>query len=296
MFFKKKIVVTHNGGFHTDDVFAVATLSLLYRGKIKVIRSREKKEWDKADFVVDVGGIYDPKTQRFDHHQEGGAGTRVSGVSYASFGLVWKEFGTALCGSEKIAHAIDEQLVSFIDTMDNGVGDVRPVTGNVFPYDIRSLIFAWNPTWKEEGMHDIYFEEAVLFASSVLQRLIRAKRDAEEGESMVVKSYEASQDKRVLVLEQSLPWKECAYLFPELLFVVEPRSESNQWALKAVRQNDAVFVNKKDLPLEWAGKTGDDFARVSGVSDALFCHNKRFIATTQSKEGAMKLVEKALVA
>ena len=70
---KKKVkIITHSGSFHADEVFAVATLKLML-GKdfeIEVIRSRDKSDWDSGDYVVDVGGVYDPSRQRFDHHQE----------------------------------------------------------------------------------------------------------------------------------------------------------------------------------------------------------------------------------
>ena len=98
---KRKVVVTHDGSFHTDDVFAVATLSIYYKNRIKIIRTRDEKIMGKADIVLDVGEIYDPSTNRFDHHQKEGAGTRDGGVPYASFGLLWKHFGLEICGEDE---------------------------------------------------------------------------------------------------------------------------------------------------------------------------------------------------
>ena len=63
-------IATHSGGFHTDDVFAVATLQLVHRVEnVEIIRTRDEEELAKADIVVDVGGIYDVSSKRFDHHQ-----------------------------------------------------------------------------------------------------------------------------------------------------------------------------------------------------------------------------------
>jgi uncharacterized UPF0160 family protein len=93
----KKIinVVTHNGNFHPDEVFACATILIWAqktKNRIRITRSRDGKTIEKADLVIDVGGIYDEKIGRFDHHQRGGAGARKdkSGlhIPYASFGLV----------------------------------------------------------------------------------------------------------------------------------------------------------------------------------------------------------------
>src|ERR1035437_8220507 len=103
IFNKKKIISTHNGTFHTDDVFAVATLSLFLNDKVTIVRTRDVDIIANADFVCDVGGEHDSARSRFDHHQQGGAGKRANGTPYAAFGLVWKEFGEQLSGSKEIA-------------------------------------------------------------------------------------------------------------------------------------------------------------------------------------------------
>ncbi len=121
---KKTLIVTHSGSFHSDDVFAVAAL-LLWLAKesitAEVLRSREPKDCQRADYVVDVGGEYDISRNRFDHHQPGGGGSRPEGIPYASFGLVWKQIGPALAGSDEVAQAIDRKLVMPIDAPDNGI-------------------------------------------------------------------------------------------------------------------------------------------------------------------------------
>jgi uncharacterized UPF0160 family protein len=38
----------------------------------------------------------------------------------------------------------------------------------------------------------------------------------------------------------------------------------------------------------------EELAQVTGVADAVFCHNKLFMAVAKSKEGAIKLAELAL--
>src|SRR5690348_4673081 len=102
---KKEVkIVTHSGNFHTDDIFAVATLFLLLEKDhtLLVTRSRDMETIAAADYVVDVGGEYDPAQNRFDHHQINGGGQRDNGIPYASFGLVWKHFGSVVSQSEEI--------------------------------------------------------------------------------------------------------------------------------------------------------------------------------------------------
>ena len=85
-------IVTHSGSFHQDELFAVAALLFIFPDA-EVIRTRDDAVIKSADIAVDVGGIDDPNKERFDHHQEGGAGKRANGIPYASFGLVWKKYG-----------------------------------------------------------------------------------------------------------------------------------------------------------------------------------------------------------
>src|SRR3989338_5197622 len=101
-----KTIITHDGKFHADDVFAVATLLLILRREspsVSIVRSRDSALVARADFVIDVGGQYNEEKNRFDHHQIGGAGERKNGIPFAAFGLVWKKFGEALAGSLAVA-------------------------------------------------------------------------------------------------------------------------------------------------------------------------------------------------
>ena len=53
----KKRLVTHNGSFHADDLFAAATLSLYLDKKgfdYEIVRTRDMAVINKADYVVDL--------------------------------------------------------------------------------------------------------------------------------------------------------------------------------------------------------------------------------------------------
>ncbi len=103
-------IATHNGEFHTDDVFAIAVLSTLYP-QAEIKRTRHQTELAKAEIVVDVGKIFDAETKRFDHHQKQ-AGTRPNGIIYSGFGLIWREYGLAFCDdNEEVWRRIDDKLV-----------------------------------------------------------------------------------------------------------------------------------------------------------------------------------------
>lgn len=293
-FFKKnKILVTHNATFHADDIFATATLSILNNGNVKVIRTRDEDLIKGADYVYDVGGIYDPSINRFDHHQKGGAGKRENGIPYAAFGLVWKTYGEVVCGSLEVAKKIDEGLVQAIDAQDNGV-DLYKVEGNVGPYLIQSMFNAFRPSWKEKEDFDTPFLELVEFAKKFLIRKIKKETDALETETFVKKAYEEANDKRLIVIDGSYPWSDVLMEYPEPLYVIWERM--GVWRVGCVGKEKKSFENRKSLPEAWAGLRDEELAKVSGVPDAVFCHNGRFLVVAKSKEGALALAGKALLA
>ena len=83
----------------------------------------------------------------------------------------------------------------------------------------------------------------------------------------------------------------------EPLYVVKPDHENGgRWKVKAVRKNVDSFESRKLLPLAWAGKRDEELVAITGVLDARFCHNLRFIAGANNKEGALKLARIAVAA
>lgn len=290
----KKIVVTHSGNFHTDEVFACAALSIMHEGVIEIVRSRDPEIWATGDYVVDVCGEYDPARGLFDHHQQGGAGVRANGIPYSSLGLVWKEYGEKISGSAYVARVIDERLVQPVDAGDNGITTFS-VLKDVSPYILQDVVAAFRPGWNETRTTDEGFFEAVDVATKILSREIVRTKTEEEGKMHAEEAYERAEDKRIIILEDHFPWYEALGTKPEPLFVVKPdRGLGGKWKIETVRSDVHAFKNRKDLPAAWAGKMGEDFAKVSGVSDALFCHNKLFVAVAGSKEGALKLAQMAV--
>lgn len=284
-----KKIITHSGNFHADEVFACAVLSILNNGGVEIVRSRDEDVWATGDYVVDVGGIYDTETKRFDHHQIGGAGVRQNGTPYSSFGLVWKEYGEKISGSQYVARIIDERLAQPVDAGDNGF-ETFGVRGEVAPYILQDVVSAFRPGWNEARTEDEGFFEAVSFAEKILSREIARAKTEEEGKKHAEEAYVKAEDKRIIILDDHYPWYEALGTKPEPLFVVKPdRGDMGKWKIETVRSDVHSFKNRKNLPGAWAGKTGAELAEASGVSDALFCHNKLFIAVAGSKEGALKL-------
>ncbi len=291
-FNKKKILVTHNSTFHADDVFATATLSILYKDNIRIIRTRDEDMIKSADVVYDVGGIDDPATDRFDHHQIGGAGKRANGIPYAAFGLVWKKYGATVCGSQQCADKIDERLVQAIDANDNGM-DLFKDAIIVPPYLIQHAFYSFRPSWKEEQDYDRAFMKAVKIAKQILEREIVKTRDAIDGEDLVREAYNKCDDKRLLILDTKLPWEEVATGMGEPLIVVAPRPDG-KWKAEAVFLKQGSIERKVKFPSSWAGLRDEALVKETGVSDAVFCHNGLFMVVSLSKQGAIDLARKCL--
>ena len=286
-------MATHSGSFHPDDVLSVAALKKI-DPKLKIVRTRDKGIIKEAEYVVDVGGEYDPKRKRFDHHQVGGAGERDDRVPYASFGLVWREYGAHYCGSKTVADYIEKNLVEYIDAMDNGEGEIKPISGDIYPYTFGNFIMDMNPVGNVGAFHyNRAFEKAVAVASLALDNFVLGAKYFLEAESKILDSYQKSDDKRIVIFDEKYPWQDVLKKIKEPIYVVEPGSMRGEWKVTCVRDNPRDFTNRKDLPKEWAGKRDTELVQITGVKDAVFCHNKLFTAYAKSKEGAIKLAELA---
>ncbi|WP_445150442.1 MYG1 family protein [Baekduia sp. Peel2402] len=294
-------VATHPGGFHADDVFAVAALRLAHPAEhVEVIRTRDADAQAAADVRVDVGGRDDASTGDFDHHQKGGAGERPNGIRYASFGLVWRAFGAHACGgSQEAADAIDERLVQGVDANDTGQTIMESLVGGVRPMTVSGVIGALNASWDEDldkAGEDARFEEAVALAQGILARQIEGSAAFQRARSLVhsaIAAAVASGDPRLVELPSNLPWRETVINeAPDARLVFYPKSDG--WGLVAVPVAAGGFDNRMDLPEAWAGLSGAELVAETGVEDALFAHTARFYASASSREGIIALARLAL--
>ncbi len=284
-----KTIATHNGSFHADDVFSIAAFKLM-DPSFTLVRTRDLELIAKSDIVIDVGGEYDAEADRFDHHQRGGAGERENGIPYSSFGLIWQKYGVEICqGRTELANAVDAGLVSSIDAID--CGHVNGVSAGI---SLSQAIGMFNPTWQEDSDFDTCFDEAVDFASRVLMRFIASANGGISAKAIVAKAIEQAADPRVIVLEKYIPWKRTVHaLSDEALYMVYP-SPTGQWRIQTVPVEPGSFEDRKSLPKAWAGLSGQELIDVSGIDDAMFCHNGLFIAGAESFESTMNMASIAL--
>lgn len=314
-------IATHSGSFHADDVFGVGILMGVFPSHT-LVRTRKQELIDAADFAVDVGGSWDAATGRFDHHQRGFDGARPSvtvdgvtqpGVGYASAGLLWSAFGAAYVQAwanshghtlneaavAEIVRSIDHSLVQYLDIVDTGQGDVSPGI-----FGLSSLIAQLNTHWLEErGMdgktkaqlQETRFREAIAITRKFLDHAI-SKKLAQIRAMDTVRNAPRLLDGRVLHLQEGgMPWTHVVvHEMPEVMFVIYPDSDGDQYQIKTVPVEAGSFTARLDLPKPWAGLREQELAAVTGVPDSVFCHLNLFIGGARSVEGAVRMADLAL--
>jgi len=290
------LVATHNGSFHADEVFAIAALDLL-GGPVEVVRTRERDALAQADLRVDVGFRDDASTGDFDHHQRDFDAARDNGLRYASFGLVWREFGALVCdGDREVADAVDATLVQSVDANDTGQQLSQPLIDGVRPMTVNGIIGGFNARWDETltpGQERERFDAAVALAQGILAREVASAASGRRSQRMVREAIAAAADPRVVELPVNAPWKQV--LVPEAaeaLFVIYPKRQG--FGLEAVPRELGSFENRRDLPATWGGLEGADLVAATGVEQALFCHAKRFLVVAGSRAGIEQLAALAI--
>ena len=217
-------LITHDGTFHADEVFATVVLSrILEKENIKLCRTSGITQEEK-------GIVYDVGYGKYDHHQPGGNGERENGVKYAAFGLIWKKFGKKYLESINVSNiddvweAIDKKLVQNIDLIDNGqLGKLTQFDFEIIT--LSGLISMYNSNWDDKTENqDSQFLEAVKLASTIFDRIVKNAISKMNAKAKINKAIGEAKN-QILILDEFMPWKE--FLLEnekgkDILFVVFP--------------------------------------------------------------------------
>ncbi len=290
------LIATHDGSFHADEVFAIAALRLLDQ-PIEVLRTRDREALARADLRIDVGFRYDPSTGDFDHHQREFDSVRENGVRYASFGLIWRQFGVRVCeGDQEVADAVDATLVQGVDANDTGQQLTESLVEGVYPLTVNGVVGGFNARWDEElapEQERLRFDEAVDLARGIIAREVLSAASGRRSARIVQEAIAAATDPRLIEIPVNAPWKQVLVpAAPEALYIVYPKRQG--FGLEAVPRELGSFENRRDLPAAWGGLEGEDLVAVTGVPDALFCHAKRFLVVASSHQAIEQLARLAL--
>jgi len=308
------VVCCHSGIFHADEVMACALLKIAANdATVAVIRSRLPKDWERADYVIDVGGKFD-SVKFFDHHQREGAGTRNNGLSYSSFGLIWEHIGItairAILGGQNLVKLTDQLIqevyddaqpfVMGIDAHDQGNMRVEARCNSdrsiyLEPVTVQNYISGLNPVALLESASENYsnaqFYEALTWAEDFLRRFIMRKASRILGYAYAKSHYVGG---AILVLPQYCDWSPAVSELPEVRYVIYPSGNGKAYAIQAAKIEpglNSVDNLRRPFPSEWAGADHKALPVLSGVREAVFCHRDRFMASCSTLEGALELAK-----
>lgn len=294
--------VTHGGVFHGDDVFATALLSYFMEEVCiaRVFKLVEEDVWEDA-IVFDVGGVFDPITNWFDHHQKDFWAYHADGTKYSSFGLIWQYYGFKILEKigveeelrEPVFKMVDKNLVIGVDAQDNG----QITQSNPQSMSVSNAITLFNTNWDDEFSPDVAFLDAVKFAQTILDNQFRSAIAKARAKARVEQAIEEAND-GIMYLDKFMPWQGIlsASKNPkaeEVLYVVFP-SIRGGYNAQGVRIIPSEYNLRKPLPKDWAGLSRDDLVAKTGVEDATFCHTARFICGASTLDGAMALARLAI--
>lgn len=286
---KKADFITHAGTFHADEV--MATVILLNKfGNIKLARVNEVLY--KKAFCYDIG------FGAFDHHGIDFDKTRENGIKYASCGLVWKEFGKDIIKKLNISNideyvlSIDKNLMMDIDRDDNGqsLGDALPIKMQTLP----NLISSFNPVWREEKKEAENFLNAVAFANTIFNNMIKKMIASKKAKTIIEEKIEESTG-GILILDSYMPWKDIVLSSSnpkakDILYAIFP-SKRGGYNVVATPIEPGSFEVKKPFPSSWAGLNEETLKKVSGVDTITFCHKGLFICACKTFLDALKIAK-----
>lgn len=284
--------ITHSGTMHADEVFSTAFLEL-YKGDIRVFRTSSIDSLKINDDVL----VYDIGRGEFDHHQND-ALKRDDGITYCSFGLLWKKFGRDFLNKygielvDDVWNGIDKDLVEEIDADDNGV--FPRIDASYKVKTIPGVIKLFNPSFDSGQIESEQFIKAVSFAKEILEEeilYINGKCLADKQVKEIIS--ELNGDEKYIVLDKFLPYEESiitSELCNNILYVAYP-SNRGGYAIKTVPKSIEDRSARMLFPAEWAGLEGDSLEEVSNISGLSFCHTGRFILTCNNLDSVYNVLD-----
>ncbi|KAJ8665082.1 hypothetical protein QAD02_006744 [Eretmocerus hayati] len=316
---------THNGTFHCDEVLACSMLKLLPQYKdATIIRTRDQSVLDTCDVVVDVGGKYDPKTHRYDHHMRefneslssviNKPGCKFT-VKLSSAGLIYCHFGHKVINQlipelnnedlEKIFIKVYEFFIQEIDGLDNGVPMFREEPLYRVHTDLSSRVARLNPSWNTPDLkEEIQFEEATTLVlgefiecvKSFTHKWLPARSLVEKA---IQERFKVDPSGEIFELTQSCPWKqhfleleEELNVKPVIKFVIFKDKSYKVQAIPTGKHGTVAL--RKLLPGKWGGLENEELIAVTGIPGCVFVHPRRFIGGNNTREGAIAMARQAL--
>ncbi|XP_030511460.1 MYG1 protein-like [Rhodamnia argentea] len=321
-----KRVGTHNGSFHCDEALGCFMIRLTSKfSDAEIVRTRDPQVLEGLDAVLDVGGVYDPSRDRYDHHQKGFEEVFGHGFStkLSSAGLVYKHFGKEIIAKElqvdenhpdvqRLFLAVYKSFMEAIDAIDNGINrydtDLPPryVNNTHLSSRVGRLNLDWIDPDQSSKKENEAFQQAMSLAGSEFLDSVRFHtRSWLPARSIVMEClaarYGIDSSGEIMVLNRFCPWK--LHLFeleeemkiePSIKYVLYQDDRSKNWRVQAVAMAPDRFESRKALPAQWRGLRDDELSKESGIPGCVFVHMSGFIGGNHTYEGALAMARGGL--
>lgn len=323
-----KIIGTHSGPFHADDVLATMFLKYLhiYSNSV-IIRTRNQLILNQCDLVCDVGGEYNTTTLRFDHHMKefNESYSDKFKIKLSSAGLVYKHYGKDIVISflkaykwydnnvnhiDGIVLQLYKSFIMMVDAIDNGINqyqqpDLQPLFQNSTSYHCR--VNRLNPEWNnpdasqderfklaQDVSEEEFYYALKYFATSYYQAYDIVR-------SAVEKRKQIDPSGAIIFIETGCPWKEILFTIEtemkiegQILFVIVFQNKT-QYNVSTVPVSLGNFKFRKGLCVEWRGTREEVLKAKSGFSDIVFVHSSGFCGAAEGFDTALKMVQRSLI-
>ncbi|GMH26737.1 hypothetical protein Nepgr_028580 [Nepenthes gracilis] len=321
-----KRVGTHNGSFHCDEALGCFMIRLTDKFSVaEIVRTRDPQVLETLDAVLDVGGVYDPSRDRYDHHQKGFEEVFGHGFStkLSSAGLVYKHFGMEIIAKElqvdeghpdvfRLFTNIYRSFMEAIDAIDNGINQYdteqppRYVNNTHLSARVGRLNLDWMDADQSAEKENEAFQRAMNLAGSEFLDSVRFHAKSWlPARSIVMDCLSARKDVdpsgEIIVLTRFCPWKLHLYeleeemkIDPPVKYILYQDDRSKHWRVQAVAISLDKFESRKPLPSPWRGLRDEGLSSETGIPGCIFVHMSGFIGGNQTYDGVLAMARQAL--
>lgn len=321
-------VVVHDGTFHVDDVLCVAILRKAIYDYLKwshnhqtgfrtshlhsvtIVRTRDEKAMENANFVLDVGCRDSVKPHRicFDHHQPQFE-TYPNGVKMAACGKLARWLYSDL--APDYYEFLKERFLYSVEAIDNGQNleelgvKLQPNPFGFVPlfnpkrYESSTYGYDAIKAYEDEG-----FEYAVDMAIRILSRLDASfiqTIDDKEVLATCLQSYDGKGFLRLtsrigmhLIIAENDARIANGQEDTKILLISFPSSDHTRYMLQVVPKEVGSFDSWIKLPKEWRGLRGADLNILLDCFGSIFVHPSGFLGSWEKRIATYKAAHKAL--
>ncbi len=303
-----KTIVTHDGRFHGDEVIAYSILNVIYPG-YKLIRTRNEKIINDGTIVIDVGKIYSPDDNRFDHHQIdfNQMFSSTHDINLSSAGMIYKYFGKQYLKivlktdyiSDRLFNNIYFNVLLAVDAVDNGVHQYNKNPKPIYYTNNLSTIISKNNSNNvnnnEEQMRN--FIKAAGWAALTLKGLVEhysREDESFDGDYKIISEsmtdrYKDWKTGEIIIIEMRCNnWRNCIKLYEKnnpyktgerrVKFIIYSDKDQGGWKIRSILHS-AKLIKSEDYLKKY----------MKNPDKLIFIHPNKFIAGAYDRDSILDI-------